>query len=76
MAIEKRKTRGEKSTSISVRITGEGYRRLKVLSALYNQSQANVIEDLLESVYEKELKSDTRQVRQVETEEGLKPKDK
>jgi hypothetical protein len=72
MTIEKRKTRGEKSTSVSVRITDEGFRRLKTLSALYNQSQANVIEDLVDGLYEKELKSNSKRVRQVEADEDLK----
>jgi hypothetical protein len=76
MTIEKRKTRSSKTTSVSVRITEEGVRRLKVLSALYNQSQANVIEDLLDGTYEKELKSNAKDVRHIEVGEGLKPQEK
>jgi hypothetical protein len=73
MTIEKRKTRGSKTTSVSVRITEEGLRRLKVLSVLYSQSQANVVEDLLDGTYEKEIKSNAKSVRRVEADEDLKP---
>lgn len=76
MAVERRKIRGEKNTGISIRITEEGFRRLKVLAALYNQSQANLIEDLLDDTYERELKSDPKQVRGIEEQEGIKPKQK
>lgn len=74
MAVERRKIRGEKNTGISIRITEEGFRRLKVLAALYNQSQANLIEDLLDDTYEREIKSDAKQVKEIEAKEGLKAK--
>lgn len=74
MAVEKRKIRGEKNVGISLRITEEGFRRIKVLAALFNQSQANLIEDLVDDIYEKELKANPKQVKQVEADEKLKPK--
>lgn len=74
MTIEKRKIRGEKNVGLSLRVTEEGFRRLKVLSALFNQSQANLMEDLVDGLYEKELKANPKQVKQVEVTERLKPK--
>jgi len=51
MTLQKRKKRGLKTVNMTFRFSDDACRRLKVLAELNNESQANVLEDLIEDAF-------------------------